>query len=197
MLSLYIAKLKCPYCLAICRQLNAASIHLTKLIVVSRLYKGKPMSIEAIVLKQYRDKVDQAVIRFDGYSMPVSEGWLKTVRKALCMTGAQLAKRLGVTKGRVSQAESGELSGGVTLRTMQAMAEAMGCRFVYAVVPDRNIESVIKDQAIIKAKARVKAASTHMALEAQSLDKDTLDSEIERIASEIMRKIPADFWNEK
>lgn len=155
------------------------------------------MSIEAIVLKQYRDKVDQAVIRFDGYSMPVSEGWLKTVRKALCMTGAQLAKRLGVTKGRVSQAESGELSGGVTLRTMQAMAEAMGCRFVYAVVPDRNIESVIKDQAIIKAKARVKAASTHMALEAQSLDKDTLDSEIERIASEIMRKIPADFWNEK
>lgn len=155
------------------------------------------MSIEAIVLKQYRDKVDQAVIRFDGYSMPVSEGWLKTVRKALCMTGAQLAKRLGVTKGRVSQAESGELSGGVTLRTMQAMAEAMGCCFVYAVVPDRNIESVIKDQAIIKAKARVKAASTHMALEAQSLDKDTLDSEIERIASEIMRKIPADFWNEK
>lgn len=155
------------------------------------------MSIEAIVLKQYRDKVDQAVTRFDGYSMPVSEGWIKTVRKALSMTGAQLAKRLGVTKGRVSQAESGELSGGVTLRTMHSMAEAMGCRFVYAVVPDRDIESVIKDQAIIKAKARVKAASTHMALEAQSLDKEALDSEIERIASEIMRKIPTDFWSEK
>lgn len=155
------------------------------------------MGIEAIVLKQYRDKVNKAIIRFDGYSMPLSEGWLKTVRKALGMSGAQLAKRLGVTKGRVSQAESGELSGSVTLRTMQAMAEAMGCRFVYAVVPDKDIESVIRDQAIIKAKARVKAASTHMALEAQSLGKEALESEIERIASEIISKMPSDFWSEK
>lgn len=154
------------------------------------------MGIEAIVLKQYRDKVNQAVIRFDGYSMPRSEGWLKTVRKALGMSGAQLAKRLGVTKGRVSQAESGELSGGVTLRSMQSMAEAMDCRFVYAIVPRKDIESMINDQAVIKAKARVKAASTHMALEAQSLDKHALDSEIERIASEIMSKMPSDFWSE-
>lgn len=165
--------------------------------MVEREYKGEPMGIATIVVKQYRDKVNQAVARFDGYAMPVLEGWLKTVRKALGMSGAQLAKRLGVTKGRVSQAESGELSGGVTLRTMQTMAEAMGCRFVYAIVPQKDIESVIKDQAIIKAKARVKAASTHMALEAQSLDKQTLDSEIERIASEIMSKMPSDFWSDK
>ena len=141
--------------------------------------------------------MNQAVIRFDGYSMPLSEGWLKTVRKALGMTGPQLAKRLGVTKGRVSQAESSELSGSVTLRTMQTMAEAMGCRFVYSIVPDKDIESVVRDQAILKAKERVKAASTHMALEAQSLDKESLDSEIERIASEIMSKMPSDFWSEK
>lgn len=154
------------------------------------------MSIEAIVAKQYRDKVNQAVTQFGGYAMPVSEGWLKTVRKALGMSGVQLAKRLAVTKGRVSQAESGELAGSVTLRTMQTMADAMGCRFVYAVVPVKDIDSVIKDQAILKAKARVKAASTHMALEAQSLDRQTLDSEIERIASDIMSKMPSDFWSE-
>jgi len=154
------------------------------------------MGIKAIVLKQYRDRVNQAVKRFGGYSIILSEGWLKTVRKALGMSGVQLAKRLGVTKGRISQAESGELSGSVTLRTMQSMAEAMNCHFVYAIVPEKDIESVIKDQAIIKAKARVKAASTHMALEAQSLDKHTLDSEIERIAAEIMSKIPPDFWTE-
>ncbi len=154
------------------------------------------MSFEAIVLKQYRDKVNQAVKQFGGYSMPVSEGWLRTVRKALGMSGAQLAKRLGVTKGRVSQAESGEVSGSVTLRTMQTMAEAMNCRFVYAVVPEKDIDSLIREQAIKQAKARVKAASTHMALEAQSLDKETLNSEIERIASEIMSKMPSDFWSE-
>jgi len=165
--------------------------------MVGRWYIGDLMGIEAIVLKQYRDKVNQAVKRFGGYSMPLSEGWLKTARKALGMSGAQLAQRLGVTKGRVSQAETSELSGGVTLRTMQSMAQAMSCRFVYAIIPEKDIESVIKDQAIIKAKARVKAASTHMALEAQSLDRQALDSEIERITSEIMSKIPADFWSEK
>ena len=154
------------------------------------------MGIEAIVTKQYRDKVNQAVKQFGGYSMPVSEGWLKTVRKALGMSGAQLAKRLGVTKGRISQAESAEQDGGVTLKTMQSMAEAMHCRFVYAIVPEKDIESLIKEQAIKKAKERVKVASTHMALEAQSLDAKTLDSEIERIASEIMSKMPSDFWSE-
>jgi predicted DNA-binding mobile mystery protein A len=58
---------------------------------------------------------------------------LKTVRKAIGMSGSQLANRLGVTKGRVSQAESAELSGSATLKSMHSMAQAMNCRFVYAV----------------------------------------------------------------
>ncbi|MGK0442636.1 MAG: putative DNA-binding mobile mystery protein A [Pseudohongiellaceae bacterium] len=155
------------------------------------------MSIDKIVAKQYRDKVNESVIRFGDSFMLPPEGWIRTVRVALGMSGPQLAKRLGVTKARISKVEKDEPIGGVTLRTMHAMAEALDCRFVYAIVPKKGIESIIKDQAIIKAKARVKAASTHMALEAQSLDKQTLDSEIERIASEIMSKIPSDFWSEK
>lgn len=161
------------------------------------LYIGEPMGIEAIVLKQYREKVNQAFKRFGGISQPLSEGWLKTVRQALGMSGPQLANRLGVTKGRISQAEAAELDGGMRLKTMKSMAEAMNCRFVYAVIPEKEIEQVIKDQAIKKAKARVKAASTHMALEAQSLDKQTLDSEIERIATEIMSKTPSDLWSDE
>lgn len=155
------------------------------------------MGIEAVVLKQYRDKVNQAVKQFGGISQPLSEGWLKTVRQALGMSGPQLAKRLGVTKGRISQAEAAELEGGVTLKTMKSMAEAMNCRFVYAVIPEEDIEQVLKERAIKKAKARVKAASTHMALEAQSLDQQTLNSEIERIASEIVREKPSDLWSDE
>lgn len=154
------------------------------------------MGIEAIVLKQYRDKVNQAFKQFGGCSTPLSEGWLKTVRKALGMSGAQLAKRLGVTKGRISQAESGELSGSVTLRTMQSMAEAMDCRFVYAVVPRKDVEAVIKDRAIQKAKAQVKAASMHMALEAQALSEEQLAYEIDRLASEIVKDMPSDLWSD-
>ncbi len=160
------------------------------------------MSIDKIVAKQYRDKVNQAVSQFGSLSMLPNhglpkEGWLRTVRTALGMSGTQLAKKLGVTKARVSKAEQDEPHGSVTLKTMHTMAEAMGCKFVYAIVPKQNVEDVIKERAIKKASTQVKTASTHMALEAQSLSKEQLEFEIERIAAQIMDKMPSDFWNDE
>ena len=155
------------------------------------------MGIEAVVLKQYQNKVNQALKQFGDYAMPSSEGWLKTVRKALGMSGSQLANRLGVTKGRVSQAESAELTGSATLKSMQSMAHAMDCRFVYAVIPEKEIESVIRERAILKAKEQIKAASTQMALEAQALSDEQLTFEVDRLASEIIEKMTSDLWNDE
>jgi len=155
------------------------------------------MGIEAVVLKQYQNKVDHALKQFGGYAMPTAEGWLKTVRKALGMSGSQLAKRLGVTKGRVSQAEAAELTGSATLKSMQNMAQAMDCRFVYAVIPEKEIKSVIRDQAILKAKEQIKAASTQMALEAQVLSNEQLAFEVDRLVAEIIDKMPSDLWNDE
>ena len=155
------------------------------------------MGIEAVVLKQYQNKVNQALKQFGDYAMPSSEGWLKTVRKALGMSGSQLAIRLGVTKGRVSQAESAELTGSATLKSMQNMAQAMDCRFVYAVIPEKEIECVIKDRAVLKAKEQIKAASTQMALEAQSLNDEQLTFAVDQLASEIIEKMPSDLWNDE
>ncbi len=155
------------------------------------------MGIEAVVLKQYQNKVNQALKQFEGYATPTSEGWLKTVRKAIGMSGSQLANRLGVTKGRVSQAESAELTGSATLKSMQNMAQAMNCRFVYAVIPEKEIERVIRDRAVLKAKEQIKAASTQMALEAQALSDEQLAFEVDRLASEIIEKMPSDLWNDE
>lgn len=159
------------------------------------------MSIDKIVAKQYRDKVNQAVSQFGSLSVLPNhglpkEGWLRTVRTALGMSGTQLAKKLGVTKARISKAEQDEPHGSVTLKTMHTMAQAMDCKFVYAIVPKQNVEDVIKERAIEKARTQVKTASTHMALEAQSLSKEQLEFEIERIAAQIMDKMPSDFWND-
>ncbi len=155
------------------------------------------MGIEAVVLKQYQNKVDQALKQFGGYAIPSDEGWLKTVRKALGMSGSQLARRLGVTKGRVSQAESAELTGSATLKSMQNIAQAMDCRFVYTVIPEKEIASVIRDQAIFKAKEQIQAASTQMALEAQALSDQQLAFEVTRLAAEIIEKMPADLWSDE
>ena len=90
------------------------------------------MSIKTVARRQYQRIADDAVGRQP--SRP-PEGWLRTVRKALGMSGAQLARKMGITRSRVAQAEQAELSGGATLKSMQAAAEAIGCRFVYTVVP--------------------------------------------------------------
>ena len=77
------------------------------------------MSVKKIVRKQYQDIVDRARLQ-ESYGLRVpNEGWIRTVRKALNMSGAQLARRLGMTRGLVSNTEKAELSGSVTIKNMQ------------------------------------------------------------------------------
>ena len=156
------------------------------------------MRAKAVASKQYRAIVNRAAAPFGrlGVAMP-REGWIATVRKALGMSGAQLARRLGVTRARISQAERAEVVGGVTLKTMRATAETMGCRFVYAIVPDKRIEDIIAAQAHVKARAVVAKAIAHMALEDQALSASQNAEEIERVADELMRAMPSDFWKDE
>jgi predicted DNA-binding mobile mystery protein A len=153
------------------------------------------MSVKTVVRLQYQRFADSAASHAGLQTPP--EGWLRTVRKALGMSGAQLAKRMGVTRARIAQAEQAELSGGATLKSMQAAAEAMGCRFVYAVVPEKRIEGLIAAQARKKALALVGAASTHMALEAQTLPEGKIAEEAGRLSLELAREMPPDFWSDK
>lgn len=111
------------------------------------------------------------------------------------MSGPQLGKRLGITRARISQLEQAETSGAVTIKTMQTAAEALGCRFVYAIVPDKPTEEIIAEQARRKAAALVATASKHMALEDQALDNTAVSREIDRVANDLIRRMPPDFWS--
>ena len=153
------------------------------------------MSIKKIVTAQYQSLVDRAAVPARELSVP-KEGWIRTVRKALGMSGAQLARRLGVTRALVSNTERAELSGGVTIQAMQQMARALGCDFVYAIVPHRTIQDMIKQQAREKALAIVERTNKHMALEAQSLTKEQTDFEVDRLQQELLNKLPSDLWND-
>ena len=154
------------------------------------------MSVRQIARQQYQAIVDRAASQISARRTP-SEGWMRTVRKALGMSGAQLARRMGVTRARVAHAERAELAGGVTLKSMQAVAEAMGCQFVYAIVPPQTIEDVVKAQAKRKALAIVRTASRHMALESQTLPDDKITREVVRLAEDLTRKMPSDFWDDE
>lgn len=122
-------------------------------------------------------------------------GWVATVRKALGMSGAELGRRVGLKRGRISQVEKSESQGSITIRSMEKMAEGLGCRFVYAIVPeDGDIESVIRDQAHKKARQTVERAATHMALEQQSIGREKNLEEIEMLADDLVRTQPPGFW---
>lgn len=155
------------------------------------------MSLKKLIIGDCRERVNQAVSRFDGFQMPARWGWLKTARTALGMSGAQLARRVGVSRASVSRAERAEPSGRVTLKTMRAMAEAMDCRLVYAVVPRQYVEDIIRRRASEKAYAEVKSVEIHMVLEGQGLSKEQTNLEIDRIAKDIVEKMPSDLWDEE
>ena len=152
------------------------------------------MSVKQAVRQQYQSVVNLAQGR--KIQLP-AEGWIRTVRKALGMSGAQLAGRMGVTRARIAQVEQAELEGGVTLKSMQATAEAMGCRFVYAFVPPDTIEAIIVAQARKKAEAIVATAGRHMALEDQTVVGNRTDREVSRLTSKLLYEMPSDFWQDK
>jgi predicted DNA-binding mobile mystery protein A len=104
---------------------------------------------------------------------------------------------MGVTRARVNNAEQGELSGGITLKSMQTAAEAMGCRFVYAIVPPETVDDIVSAQARKKALAIVGRASGHMALEDQALSNEKIAQEVARLAADLSREPPPDFWDDK
>jgi len=152
--------------------------------------------IKAVVLSQYRDKVNQAAMKLCGIPFP-PEGWLCTVRKALGMSVVQLARRLGKTRALISHTEKAELNGSVTLRTMHKMAKAMECRFVYAIVPQHTIEDILEARAKEKAEKLVEESSKHMGLEQQLLSREQMIFEIKRLNREIIEDMQADFWNDE
>jgi predicted DNA-binding mobile mystery protein A len=153
------------------------------------------MSVKNVARQQYQRLANGAASHSSLKTPP--EGWLRTIRKALGMSGAQLGKRMELTRARIAQAEHSELTGAATLKSMRAAAEAMGCRFVYAIVPDKRIEDLIMAQARIKAAALVSTANTHMALESQNLPEKKIAAEVERLADDLAREMSPDFWNDK
>ncbi len=124
------------------------------------------------------------------------EGWIKAVRMALGMSGAQLSRRLGNTRTIASYLERSELDGKITLRKMQDTAEALGCRFIYAIVPEASIAEIIEKQAALKAQEIVSRTSTHMMLEAQQLDQKQLQNEVVRLKAQMINELNRDFWND-
>lgn len=123
-----------------------------------------------------------------------SDGWVRSVRKAIGMSTRQLAERIGVTQQSTSKLEENELDDSATLKTMRRAAEAMDCKLVYAIIPNQGkLEDIVRKQAYKKAKAIVEPVNHTMLLEAQEVG--DLDKKIIEIADELVNDLNSKLWN--
>jgi transcriptional regulator with XRE-family HTH domain len=64
-----------------------------------------------------------------------TNGLLRAVREALRIPFKEMSERTGVGRKAVFELEEREETGAIMLRSLGRMAEAMGCKVVYGVVP--------------------------------------------------------------
>lgn len=122
-------------------------------------------------------------------------GWIKAIREALGMTTAQLAERIHLSQPRVPQLEKAEIADSVTLKTLRQIAEGMDCTLVYALVPNRPLDQMLRERAQIVADQRLARTHQTMRLENQALTKADLKAERERLIAELLQGDPRRLWD--
>lgn len=124
-----------------------------------------------------------------------ARGWIRALRDALGMTTAQLAARIGVSQPRVIALEQAEARHAVTLATLQQAAAGLGCTLVYALVPNKPLEQMLRDRAGDIADLQLARTHHTMLLENQALDAAGLDAERERLIDVLLRGNPRRLWD--
>jgi predicted DNA-binding mobile mystery protein A len=96
------------------------------------------------------------------------KGWIKVLREGLGMPASYLARVMDVEQSTIKRYEESEASGAISLKTLQKVADALGCELKYALVPKIPLDRMIAERAIQVAEERMKSVAHTMALEDQS-----------------------------
>lgn len=145
-----------------------------------------------------RKNLDRRLATLQGEAVAVPpRGWLKGIREALGLSTRQLATRMGTAYSRISAMEKAEVTGAITIKSMREAAEAMGCTFVYAIVPTTSLDDIVRRQATHKAEARLGRLHLTMRLENQAMDGEDLANERQRIIAELLAGPSRRLWDDK
>lgn len=147
------------------------------------------MDSKKLLRKSYQKKFD--LMKKAAIERP-PQGWLKTIREFLGMTTTQLAKKINVAQPRVINLEKNEKN--TKISTMERIADALNCDFVYAFIPREKIDDIIYNQAKKKALKILNRVNKNMGLENQLSDnEDTL----EEVIKELLDNNIARIWDEE
>jgi predicted DNA-binding mobile mystery protein A len=125
------------------------------------------------------------------YAPPV-RGWIKAIREALGMSTAQLAKRLKIKQPSLVALEQSEARGTIELATLRRVAEALDCTLVYALVPNKPLETMVRDKARAFTRKRREHVEHSMLLENQKVTAKGAEARLDEILRETNPRL---FWD--
>lgn len=139
------------------------------------------------------DKRLMSLRPIDKFAVP-PKGWVRAIRDALGMSGAQLAARLGVKAPSVVALEQSETADTIRLETLRKAALALDCQLVYALVPNKPLADTVAERAQAKALGVIGGVSHSMTIENQQVFDDNLEERIQNFISETLRD--RDLWED-
>src|ERR1035441_2509893 len=112
------------------------------------------------------------------------KGWIRAIRQALGVSSGEVARRLKTSRQLPLQLEKRETDDRITLKSLRAVANALDCDLVYALVPrGESLKELMEMRARAEAKKHVLGVEHSMALENQEVGKidEAIDAETRRL----------------
>ena len=109
------------------------------------------------------------------------------------MSAAQLAQRLGIKQPSVVALEQSEMRGSIELATLRRVAEALDCTLVYALVPKKPLDAMVRDRARALAQQRLSSIEHSMRLEDQGVSGKISEAQLEEM---IRNTNPSRLWDD-
>jgi predicted DNA-binding mobile mystery protein A len=126
-----------------------------------------------------------------------SKGWIRAIRDALGMSSTQLARRIGVKQPRIIALERAEANGTASLKSLRAAAEALNCTLVYAIVPTKSLDAIMRARAAEKAQVELAHLHHTMTLENQAMARADLEQERMRLIDELLAGSARRLWEDE
>ncbi len=115
------------------------------------------------------------------------KGWLRAIREAPGISASEVARTLKTSRQLPVQLEKAEAEDRITLKSLRAAAQALGCELVYALVPKADtLQDLVEERARAQAKKHVLGVEHSMALEDQAVGR--IDEAVEAETKRLLRK---------
>jgi len=123
-----------------------------------------------------------------------TKGWIRAIRNSLGMSTTFLAKQLGISPIRVLAIENSEACLELKLSTLNRVAQALNCRFVYILIPEQNFEEMLEIRAEEIAKTILARTKRTMALEGQECSEEENEKQFKILKQELLQSSPKKLW---